>query len=200
MAFKSDFYTHCHDLPPQLGGCVSTADGKPIAAQIDGTDEHSWRLPLEPTTPTSVEPLSTGDSPPYDRFIAASKLVRNKDAVIRFALRGVGSPGDRPVTAPLADPSAKPGMQHKEDVDAALRHVAHLMLTGAVEDGHHEKSTVQVLDEEEPDKGTVPCNAIPPSLAYLRDRVGVPRDMPLPAARQFRAHLNWMIDHVMQNH
>ena len=33
-----------------------------------------------------------------------------------------------------------------------------------------------------------------PSLEYLRDRVGVPRDMSFPAARQFRAHLNWLID------
>ena len=32
------------------------------------------------------------------------------------------------------------------------------------------------------------------ALAYLRDRIGVPRDMPLAAARQFRAHLNAAID------
>ena len=38
MAFKSDFYTHCHDLPPQLGGCVSTQNGRLVEAKIDGTD------------------------------------------------------------------------------------------------------------------------------------------------------------------
>jgi hypothetical protein len=32
------------------------------------------------------------------------------------------------------------------------------------------------------------------SLAYLRDRVGVPRDMPLAAARYLRGYLNWGID------
>ena len=32
------------------------------------------------------------------------------------------------------------------------------------------------------------------SLSYLRDRVGVPRDLPLASARQLRAHLNWAMD------
>jgi hypothetical protein len=32
------------------------------------------------------------------------------------------------------------------------------------------------------------------ALSYLRDRIGVPRDMPLAAARQFRAHLNAAIN------
>ena len=32
------------------------------------------------------------------------------------------------------------------------------------------------------------------ALAYLRDRVGVPRDLPLASARQLRAHLNEAIE------
>ena len=31
------------------------------------------------------------------------------------------------------------------------------------------------------------------SLEYLRDRVGVPRDMRMPPARQLRSHLNFTI-------
>ena len=34
------------------------------------------------------------------------------------------------------------------------------------------------------------------SLAYFRDRIGVPRDMSYPAARQLRAHLNWISDQI----
>lgn len=43
---------------------------------------------------------------------------------------------------------------------------------------------------------SVPSNKVPDvirSLEYLRDRVGVPRDLPLVSARTLRAHLNWAI-------
>lgn len=35
---KSDYYTHCHDLPPQIGGCRVEAEGVPFKDEIDGKD------------------------------------------------------------------------------------------------------------------------------------------------------------------
>lgn len=35
---KSDYYTHCHDLPPQIGGCRVEAAGVPFKDEIDGKD------------------------------------------------------------------------------------------------------------------------------------------------------------------
>jgi glutathione S-transferase len=203
LAFRSDHYTHCHDLPPQLGGCVSSPEAEPFAAAIDGSDANSWRLPLSNLSTTSLEAYSPGNDPPRDRLRAASKLVSNHIAVTRFALRGVGKPGARRVSAPLSDPTAVPGMEHEEAVDAALRHVAHALLLGtAAREGGY-----ALRVEEEPglpgsvgEAGIgayVPASPVVGSLRYLRDRVGVPRDLPLPAARELRAHLNWVIDAVL---
>lgn len=36
-------------------------------------------------------------------------------------------------------------------------------------------------------------DGVVPSLIYIRDRVGVPKDVSLPVARQLRAHFNWAI-------
>ena len=67
---------------------------------------------------------------------------------------------------------------------AGLRAVAHALLKGT------DRSTIKQADGPFGGAETVV------SMAYLRDRVGVPRDLPLPAARQLRAHLNWFIDSV----
>ena len=198
---KSDYYTHCHDLPPQLGGCEPNGDDeqKAFKAEIDGVKSEwgdSWRLPLAPLGPESPEPSWTGESPELDRLEAAAKIVSNHVAVTKFAARGCGTKGDRPVGAPLSDPTAKPGETHVPAVDAALRRVCHELLEGTAADG--------VLAGEEGGGGrgvgvgaegaSFSAAATAKSLAYLRDRVGVPRDMHFPAARQLRAHLNWFID------
>ncbi len=61
--------------------------------------------------------------------------------------------------------------------------MAHALLEGV------EASGLQVGDGEKH-----PGDPVVASAEYLRDRVGVPRDLPYPAARQLRAHLNWLIN------
>ena len=63
-----------------------------------------------------------------------------------------------------------------------MRHVAHGLLEGV------DASSLHVSNGEK-----LPGDAVVASAEYLRDRVGVPRDLPYPAARQLRAHLNWLI-------
>lgn len=213
LGTKSDIYTHVHDLPPQLGGCAAdnTPERRAAATAIDGTDGKSWHLPLanKPLTASSGG-LSfeewPGEDPPRDRLAAAARLVSNRAAVARFAARG--GPGSKrgspPGTAPLADPFAVPDENALEGVDAALRAVADALLKG--HDGSEPGPKVVVVEEEgaaataaaDASKNLKTFNALSAAAAasYLRDRVGVPRDLPLPAARQLRAHLNWFIDAV----
>lgn len=59
-----------------------------------------------------------GEDPALDRLRAAARLVGNHGAVVRFAARGCGQPGRRPVSAPLSDPTATPGETYLDAVDA----------------------------------------------------------------------------------
>lgn len=172
---QSDYYTHCHDLPPQIGNCFSHDEAKQYAAQIDGSD-GSWRLPLK----TGIEPWSMEDA--AARRQAAERVIHNHAALVPFALRAVGSRGFPPVGARLSDPNAVPDMAFETQVDAALRHTVQAMLNG---------------DDTCPQLSSgLPSHTVKESLGYLRDRISVPRDMNFAAARQLRAHLNLIIDSV----
>ena len=160
-----------------------------MRAAIDGEGD-AWRLPLAPLhAASSPEPSWTGENVELDRLEAASAVVRNAAAVVRFAARGCGKAGTRPVSAPLSDPTATPGDAHIPAVDAAMRRVAHELLEGSAA----AKPTETRVDTKS-DAGSLAGAPAADALAYLRDRVGVPRDMKYPAARQLRAHLNWFVD------
>ena len=76
-------------------------------------------------------------------------------------------------------------------MDLVLRAVADLLVRG---DGSGDVKTDPAAAAASEDlaqlRGSTGA-ALRACIAYLRDRVGCPRDMSFPAARQFRAHLNW---------
>ena len=197
---KSDYYTHCWDLPPQLGGCTYEPAGEPYEKAINGErrlvgTQGSWELPLQPHN-GGVEPdwWWAGDENAAKRE-AVERLSANHVAVVAFAARGAGRPGMPPYSAPLADPNSVPNDAVKNGVSTVLQTVAMALLEGVEQ---HEPTMTRMADAIVKEGGNNYADGIVASLAYLRDRVGVPRDMRLPAARQLRAHLNWAIGKVLE--
>lgn len=189
---KSDYYTHCWDLPPQLGGCVSEDGSNPFQDAINGLN-GSWDLPLPPDN-NGIEPdwSWAGDEAAAKRE-AVERVTSNFEAVVSFASRGAGKSG-RSYGAPLSDPNAISNESIKPFVDAAMIVVCNTLLSETdAENAACDKALTELVSVWKKEGGNEVIDKIAISLSYLRDRVGVPRDMRLPAARQLRAHLNWAI-------
>jgi glutathione S-transferase len=194
---KSDYYTHCWDLPPQLGGCTSEPDGEPYRKAINGDRRldgscGSWTLPLECHN-GGVEPDWDWATDASHRE-AAERISGNAEAIVAFACRGAGQKGFSSYRAPLADPKAVPNPAVSQGVEACLQVICKALLDGTESHISSMAAVVKVIRE---DGGADYAVGVANSLSYLRDRVGVPRDMRLPAARALRAHLNWAIDSIM---
>lgn len=191
LATKSDYYTHVMDIPPQYGPGQTVPEAEPFQKRIDGRE--GWTLPLPPLTENDLEPVLPSWNPGDEaaRHEAAMSLVTNHKAVTRFAARAAGGDvGDWLRggfgRSALADPYAKPDEALIPDTDACLRLVTDALLNG--ED--HTKTLLQ--DQKELGNGAMQKKC----LEYLQKRVGVPRDMSYPAARQLRAHIGWLMQQL----
>ncbi|MBD2159097.1 glutathione S-transferase family protein [Limnothrix sp. FACHB-1083] len=130
---QSDFHTHAHDLPPQMGGCWENQDPQTAINQTK-VDHGPW-LGL---------PDATYEEPDTARSEALFRMVKHRANLIRV------------------NPS------HDELVDQALRCALTRMMTGEV---------------------CVPPSGSDVALRYLRDRISVPRDMSIYAAKYLREAL-----------
>lgn len=126
------------------------------------------------------------------RVMAAWKLASNGVNVAKFAARGGPAGAKNPrktFGAELADPYAASDESVLATVDEVLRIICLAMKQTDQE--IPDASFVQMLKEVLP-SGQV--SGVVSSLAYLRDRIGCPRDLPLASGRYLRAYLNWGID------
>ncbi len=134
---QSDFHTHAHDLPPQMGGCWSNGspEQQDMARAVDqgiglGELESCWSAQM-------------GDEGVMPQSRALERVLRHRSAVM--ARNPIGPEFDQPLRAALT-----------------------YMITGEV-------------CQPNPDSAS--------GLRYLRDRISVPRDMPLLSARLLRKAL-----------
>jgi glutathione S-transferase len=130
---QSDFHTHAHDLPPQMGGCFGNNESKMFANQ-KRVDHGSWFELPDVKYP----------EPENSRQEALYRVVKHHQNLIKV----------------------NPADDHL--FDEALRCALTYMMTGEV---------------------CIPPQGSDPALRYLRDRISVPRDMSIYAAKRLRQAL-----------
>jgi glutathione S-transferase len=130
---QSDFHTHAHDLPPQMGGCFE--NGEPQMLLNKARVDHG---------PWAGLPDVMYPEPETARAEALHRVIKHRHNIIRV------NPADENL------------------FDQALRCALTLMMTG---------------------EACRPPAGSDGALRYLRDRVSVPRDMSIYAAKRLRAAL-----------
>ncbi len=201
QAFKMDFYNLVNSLEPLFGRAygLDTLEIKELQRKVDGLHPTVWRLPLSPDEaareylPPDAQPSET-----YARQAAAVRLVVNHKRVPRYMLRALGRPGPEYRSA-LADPYAEVDDWALPEVEAAYRYLVLTLLRGkaAVEGGlKADKATADRAYVGSAEEAAAARARIVACLEYLRARIGVPRDMTLPEARQVRGALSWLIDEL----
>lgn len=189
QATKSDYYCHSRALPPQWAAdCVSEAGAcEDMQASIDS-------CPVGDGTIDWTEPGWQWYDFSNAAKEAATKLIEGNEKIVAFSARGAGIAGLPAASAPLADPAATPNASILPAVDLLLRHVANSLLNKKSNSGWLSPvammsagtSSSDLLQEAVGTLDKVSTQALADCLDYLRERIGVPRDMTYPAAQELR--------------
>ncbi|MCP9835209.1 MULTISPECIES: glutathione S-transferase family protein [unclassified Cyanobium] len=141
LGTQSDFHTHAHDLPPQMGGCHAsgTPEQRDLAQRIDA---GPWPVLVHP----GADPETSQREPAEAAGVALARVLRHRNTLL--------------ARNPLGP----------EGLDRALRCALTRLIT---------------------DRPCPPPAGSARGLRYLRDRISVPRDMPLHAARLLRRSLEF---------
>ena len=139
LGTQSDFHTHVHDLPPQMGGCYpnAAAEQQVLAARID-------RGPWPIGAAAEHDPETSQMEPADAAAVALARVLKHRRI--------------------LTSRNPLPEDRFDQALRCALSHLAQ-------------------------GKDVPPPPGSAPGLRYLRDRISVPRDMPLHAARRLRQAL-----------
>ncbi|MBD2427465.1 glutathione S-transferase family protein [Phormidium sp. FACHB-1136] len=130
---QSDFHTHVHDLPPQMGGCYSN--------DLPQTRQNQQRV----------------DHGPW------------------FGLPDVGY--------------AEPGNSRQEALQRVLKHRTNLIRVNPAPDALMDEALRCALTHLMTGESCTPPAGSDVALRYLRDRISVPRDMSIYAAKHLREAL-----------
>ena len=77
LATQSDFHTHAHDLPPQMGGCH--ADGSPLQRQLAGRIDHGpWPI----GAPGEDDPETSQAEPADSAALALARVLRHRRTLV----------------------------------------------------------------------------------------------------------------------
>jgi glutathione S-transferase len=132
---QSDFHTHVHDLPPQMGGCYTNGEPQALANQAK-VDRGDWFALPDTTYP---EPATSSKE-------ALQRVIKHRTNILK------ANPADQQL------------------FDEALRCALSNMMT---------------VENFTPPPGS------DVALRYLRDRISVPRDMSIYAAKRLRTALEY---------
>lgn len=130
---QSDFHTHAHDLPPQMGGCWENGEPQMLINKAR-VDQGDW-----------------------------------------FELPDVGYP--------------EPESSRKEALHRVIKHRSNIIRANPADDRLIDQALRCALTRMITNQACVPPTGSDEALRYLRDRISVPRDMSIYAAKRFRTAL-----------